>query len=85
VDGAGKIPPASSGGDKLLSSGTRGDPTDASGAFRPDPRAPTEALPPFFQNSKLIPQIEYVDMESELLRCSSTIGFMAVIDSLDLG
>jgi hypothetical protein len=29
-------------------------PTDASGAFRSGPRAPTEAVTPFFQNSKLI-------------------------------
>jgi hypothetical protein len=34
----------------------RGNPTDASGAFRPGPRAPTEASTPFFQNSKLIPK-----------------------------
>ena len=32
----------------------RGNPTDASGAFRSGPRAPTEAVTPFFQNSKLI-------------------------------
>jgi hypothetical protein len=59
VDRAGKIPPAFSGGNELLSSGARGNPTDASGAFRPGPRAQTEALMPFFQNSKLIQSFEY--------------------------
>jgi hypothetical protein len=37
-----------------LSPWPRGNPTDASGAFRSGPRAPIEAVTPFFQNSKLI-------------------------------
>jgi len=43
VDGAGKIPPASSVGNKVLSPWPRANPTDASGAFRSGPRA-MEAL-----------------------------------------
>ena len=50
----GEDTPASSVGNKLLSSWPRGNPTDASGAFRSGPWAPTEAVTPFFQNSKLI-------------------------------
>ena len=51
VEGAGKKHPASSGGIKLWSSNHKGSPADASGAFRSGPRAPTEALPRFFQKS----------------------------------
>ena len=50
----GEDTPASPGGNGLLSSGTRENPTAASGGFHPGPRAQTEALPPFFQNSKLV-------------------------------
>jgi hypothetical protein len=37
-----------------LLSGRLGKATDASGAFRSGPRAPTEAVTPFFQNFNLI-------------------------------
>jgi len=53
-DRPGKIPPASSEGDNLLSSWPGGNPTDASRAVRSGPRAPTEVVTPFFQNFKMI-------------------------------
>jgi len=51
VEGAGKKHPALSGGIKLWSSNHKGSPSDASGSFRSGSRAPTEALPRFFQKS----------------------------------
>jgi len=47
--------PASSGGKDLLSSWPSGTPTDASGAFRSNPRPSTKAFIPFFQIAKLLP------------------------------
>ena len=54
ADWAGKTPPASSGGNARGSSWPSGNPADASGAFRPNPRASTEVVKPFFQTAKLI-------------------------------
>jgi len=48
------MPPASSGGNARGSSWPSGNPADASGAFRPNPRASTKAVKPFFQTAKLI-------------------------------
>ena len=54
-----KVPPASSGGDKLFCLWPRGDPTDASRAFHSGPRAPNQAVTPFFQNSKMIRKTQF--------------------------
>jgi len=51
--------PASFGGKDLLSSWPSGTPTDASGAFRSNPRPSTKALIPFFQIAKLLQNIKF--------------------------
>ncbi|MBM4331728.1 MAG: hypothetical protein FJ117_10980 [Deltaproteobacteria bacterium] len=49
------MPPASSGGNARSFSWSSGNPADASGAFRPGPRALTKVVKPLFQTAKLIP------------------------------
>jgi len=46
--------PASSGGKDLLSSWPSGNPTDASGTFRSNPRPSTKAFIPLFHTAKLL-------------------------------
>jgi len=48
------MPPASFGGNAQGSSGSSGDPADASGAFRPGLRALTEEVKLLFQSPKVI-------------------------------
>ncbi len=48
VDGAGKVLPASSGGNKLLSLGSRSNPTDACGAFLSGARASKKGITIFY-------------------------------------
>jgi len=52
----GKHAPPSSGGDALGSLWLRGNPADASGAVRPDPRASTKVVRTLFQTAKLLHQ-----------------------------
>ena len=62
--------------------GTRGNPTDASGAVRPGPRAQTEAAPTFFRNSKLIPRFwaaggrQVVTLRAEIWKDPAAWGLM---------
>jgi hypothetical protein len=49
----------------------KGNPTDASGAFRSGPRAPTEAGTPFFQNFKLMHDFEKSRENNGLVKSSS--------------
>src|SRR4030042_4433945 len=56
--GRGKRSPASSGGNAQGSLWPSGNPADASGAFRPDPRASTKVVKLLFQTAKLIHPIK---------------------------
>jgi hypothetical protein len=58
---AGEDTPAPSGGNTLGSSWPSGSPADASGAFRPGPRASTKAVTLFFQTAKLIPFLRFLE------------------------